>query len=178
MKMIMPVSYEDQLDLYVTCTLRYGLKYDFAVPRSSTSYTAYLLNNLNSWIYSRVPWHRWKESHLVFALAKLLLILKKYILYYPHQWEKTANDYRQLLTVTEPLTDKDKELCDLFIRYNEKLYGQRSPDTTEFVRTSRNSAQNIVIGRDEFFQYKKDQQILCIYQELGKRLLIMIFLLD
>ncbi len=58
-------------------------------------------------------------------------------------------------SVTEPLTDKDKELCDLFIRYNEKLHGKRSPDTAEFVMTSRNSAQNIVIGRDEFFSVQE-----------------------
>jgi hypothetical protein len=167
-EMIIPTLNEDQLDLYVTCILKDKSKYDFAVPRSSTSYTAYLLNNLSSWSYSNGPRYGQKGGHLAYAEAKLLLILKKYMLYYPHQWEKTAKDYQELLTIIDPLNDKDKELCDLFIRYNEKLHGKRSLDTSEFVITLHNNEQNIVIRRDEFFQYQKDEQIWCVYQAASK----------
>ncbi|CAF1294318.1 unnamed protein product [Rotaria sordida] len=98
------------------------------------------------------------------ASAKLLLILKKYMLYYSHQWEKTAKDYRELLAVTSPLTADDMILCDLFIRYNEKIYGKRPPNTNEFVINSTKDQKCITINRDEFFQHEKDKQISFIYK--------------
>ncbi len=55
-------------------------------------------------------------------------------------------------------------LCDLLIRYNEKLHGKRPLDATEFVITSHDNKQDIIISRDKFFQYKRDEQILCAYQ--------------
>ncbi|CAF3354424.1 unnamed protein product [Rotaria sp. Silwood2] len=86
------------------------------------------------------------------------------MLYYSHQWEKTAKDYRKLLTVTSPLTDDDMVLCDLFVRYNEKIHGKRPPNTNEFVINSTNNREGITISRDEFFQHEKDKQISSIYQ--------------
>lgn len=155
--MIVPLSNDDdQLDLYVYCTLNEGSKYDFSVPRSSKSYTAYILNNLVKWIRSKRSRHT--------ASAKLLLILKKYMLYYSHQWEKTAKDYRELLTITTPLTADDMELCNLFIRYNEKIHGKRSPDFDEFSIKLTDTQAGIIIRRNEFFQDTKDKQISFMYQ--------------
>jgi hypothetical protein len=88
------------------------------------------------------------------ASVKLLMILKKFMLYYTHQWRKTASDYRQLLTINDPLMEEDGVLCDLLVRYNEKLYGERQCD----------ARKSISIDRDEFFQQKKNQRIEFIYQ--------------
>ncbi|CAF1160717.1 unnamed protein product [Rotaria sp. Silwood1] len=162
-EMIIPTLNGDTLDLYVHCSLKNDIIFDFAVSRSPTSYTTYILNNLNSWYESMVRWYG-KHDQLFYASKKLLLILKKYMLYYPHQWEKTAKDYRHLLSITDPVDEGDKELCDLFIRYNEKLHGERSPDKAEFVMTPQDSKQDIVINRNKFFQYTKDEQIVCVYQ--------------
>ncbi|CAF0734308.1 unnamed protein product [Rotaria sordida] len=169
--MITPVSNDDddnddQLDLYIYCTLIDGSKYDFLIPRSSTSYTAYILDNSVNWIVHKQYWElREEKIDLIYcASAKLLLILKKYMLYYSHQWEKTAKDYRELLAVTSPLTADDMILCDLFIRYNEKIYGKRPPNTNEFVINSTKDQKCITINRDEFFQHEKDKQISFIYK--------------
>ncbi|CAF1190573.1 unnamed protein product [Rotaria sordida] len=169
--MITPVSNDDddnddQLDLYIYCTLIDGSKYDFLIPRSSTSYTAYILDNSVNWIVHKQYWElREEKMDLIYcASAKLLLILKKYMLYYSHQWEKTAKDYRELLAVTSPLTADDMILCDLFIRYNEKIYGKRPPNTNEFVINSTKDQKCITINRDEFFQHEKDKQISFIYK--------------
>ncbi|CAF1048275.1 unnamed protein product [Rotaria magnacalcarata] len=126
-EMIIPTI--NDLDLYVTCALSNDSKYDFAIPRSSTSYTAHLSDNTKQWIVEEPSWMPWAREENPFqkGSAKLLLILKKHMLYYPHQWEKTARDYRQLLTVTDSFTDNDTAFCDLFVQYNEKLHGKRCP---------------------------------------------------
>ncbi|CAF1490556.1 unnamed protein product [Adineta steineri] len=123
--MIIPISNNDkQLDIYVYCTLHNNAKYDFTVPQPSESYTAYILENYIDKNNSGYEFRK-KDFSLRNASANLLLILKKYMLYYSHQWEKTAKDYYQLLAVATPLTDQDKILCDLFIRYNEKIHRPR-----------------------------------------------------
>ena len=184
--MIAPLSDDDeQLDLYIYCELTDESKYDFDVPRSSTSYTAYILNNLEQRITLKQYFGFWSESRIPQEIAslKLLLILKKYMLYYSHQWVKTAKDYRELVAVSPPLIDSDMKLCDLFINYNEKIHGKRPTDSNEFTITPSqcsaalldyyqrlketnltNKQTNITIKRDEVFQYTKDQQISLIYQ--------------
>lgn len=166
-ELIIPNFDEEQLDLYVTCTLKTTLKYDFAVSLSSNSYTTYLLNHIKDWSKT-FYYYGYRDNIGDCASNKLLLILKKYMLYYADQWEKTANDYRQLLTITDPLNDQDEELCNLFIIYNEKLHGKRPPDTEEFIFTSSNDEQNISIKRENFLQDNKDKQISRIYQEARK----------
>jgi hypothetical protein len=163
-EMIIPIFNEEQLDLYVTCTLKNKIKYDFVVPRLSTSYTVYLLNNVQTWTYSEASSYDLRDIPTRCASKKLLLILKKYMLYYSHQWYKTAKDYRLLLTITGPLTDEDKELCNLFIRYNEKLHGQHHPDADQFVIKSYKNKENIVIKQDEFLLQKRDEQVVYVYQ--------------
>jgi hypothetical protein len=166
-EMIIPTSDDHKhLDLYVYCILNDQSKYDFTVPRSSKSYTAYLLNNAENWIdrsFRRTPWLRESLTFEV-AAAKFLLILKKYMLYYPHQWEKTAKDYRQLLTIADPLTDDDSVLCHLFVHYNETMHGKRSTDIDEFVIIPSDAGERKVIIRNEFFQLDKDNQISFMYQ--------------
>ena len=162
--MIIPTFNQEQLDLYVTYTFNNGKKCDIAVPQSMTSYTAYLLNNIETWTYWKLAWSSSESTPLRYASAKLLLILKKYMLYYPNQWQKTANDYQQLLTITDPLTNDDIEFCNLFIQYNEKLHGQRSPNKDQFALPSSQGEENVVIKRDEFLQLNKDQQIACAYR--------------
>ena len=184
--MIAPQSYDgEQLDLYICCELNNGSKYDFSVPRSATSYTAYILNHSQQWTLTRGHYEVLRSSvNLVEnASVQLLLILKKSMLYYSHQWLKTAKDYRELLTVSEPLTANQMELCHLFTNYNEKLHGKRSTDSSEFtvdpVRCSTtllnylkqlepvdstNTPTGITIEREKFVRYTKDRQISLIYQ--------------
>ncbi|CAF0750609.1 unnamed protein product [Didymodactylos carnosus] len=161
--LIIPTSDGDPLDLYVCCKLTGEVKYDFATPRSSTSYTAYLLHNLDSWIH-RSFWRDQESSRPKNASPKLLLILKKYMLHYSHQWVKTAKDYRQLLRITDPLTDEDKVLCDFFIRNNEKLHGQRPSDTDKFTITPYDGQTGITINREKFFQDEEAERLSCLYQ--------------
>jgi hypothetical protein len=122
---IIPTANDNQLlDFYVYCILsKQSSKYDFVIPRSSATYTAYLLDNSDRWVIPsdiiRKFWRN-KLDCVSCASSKLLLILKKYMLYYSHQCVKTAKDYRQLLSVTDPLTDDDTVLCNLFVCYNEK----------------------------------------------------------
>ena len=163
-EMIIPSFNEEQLDYYVTFTLQNGEKFDFAVPRSITSYTTFLLKNIKTWTYTKFRCYKLNGCPYRYASAKLLIILKKYLLYYPYRWQKTANDYRQLLTITSPLTSKDKELGDLFIRYNEKLHGPRPIDADEFTVQSQNDEEKLVIKRNEFLQFEKEEQVACIYQ--------------
>lgn len=47
--MMIPTFNGEQLDLYVGCTLKYRVKYDFIVASLSTSYTVYLLKNIQIW---------------------------------------------------------------------------------------------------------------------------------
>jgi hypothetical protein len=165
--MIVPLSNdEDQLDLYIYCTLHDGSKYDFVVPQSSKSYTAYILNNPRMWIRYDSCWEKWGKMTNLCCIASvtLLLILKKYMLYYSHQWEKTAKDYRELLTVTDTLTKDDTVLRNLFARYNEKVHGRRPLNLNEFVINPTNTGEGIIINRNEFFQYTHDKQISFIYQ--------------
>lgn len=108
------------------------------------------------------------------ASVELLLILKKSMLYYSHQCLKTAKDYRELLTVSKPLTANQMELCHLFINYNEKLHGKRSTDSPEFTIDpgrctatllgyfqqlepvdSTNKPTGITIEREKFVRYTK-----------------------
>jgi hypothetical protein len=56
--------------------------------------------------------------------------------------KRTANDYRRLLTIADPLTNGDKELCDLFIQNNEKVHGRCHPDTDQFVIKSYKMINN------------------------------------
>ena len=163
-EMIIPSFNEEQLDYYVTFTLQNGEKFDFAVPRSITSYTTFLLKNIKTWTYTKFRCYELNGCPYRYASAKLLIILKKYLLYYPYRWQKTANDYRQLLTITGPLTQKEKELGDLFIQYNEKLHGPRPSDEDEFIIQSQNDEEKIVIIRNEFLQFEKDEQVACVYQ--------------
>ena len=165
--MIIPKSNDDnQLDIYVYCTLTAESKYDFVVPQSLTSYTGYILNNPVRWIKNESRWGMWHQETdtISTASAELLLILKKYMLYYSHQWEKTAKDYRELLTVAKPLTNDEKELCDLFVQYNEKVFGKRPSDANEFVVNPTNTRNGITITRDEFSQYENDKKISFLYQ--------------
>jgi hypothetical protein len=149
------------LDFYLYNTS----KYDFIVPQSSTSYTAYLLNNQKNWIVDDWNWRREpKFPFIKTATVKLLFILKRYMLYYSHQWEKTAKDYHQLLAVTDPLTDDDTILCNLFVLYNEKTHGQRPLDYDEFIIHPTDTRKGIIINREDFFQDEKDKQISLIYQ--------------
>jgi hypothetical protein len=155
-----------KLDFYIYCIMQDGSKYNFIIPRSSLTYTAYLLENSENWIIKQFSWTKLirKGNCIVNASEKLLLILKKYMLYYTHQWMKTAKDYRQLLTITNPLTDDDSELCDLIVHYNEKIYGKRPLDTDQFDTTPYDGRKNISINRNEFFQQKKSQRIEFVYQ--------------
>jgi hypothetical protein len=157
---IVPTTNDNELlDLYLNCILsNKPLNYDFVVPRSSASYTAYLLDNQDRWIdkdFYRELWWQRERASIRCGSIKLLLILKKYMLYYSHQWEKTAKDYRELLSVTDPLTDDDTILCNLFVCYNEKIHGKRSSDTDEFIIHSTNMQKSLTIKRDDFFQYEK-----------------------
>lgn len=167
--MITPTSdnNDDPLDLYIYCILTDGSKYDIAIPRSSTSYTTYLLNEVEKWTvdsYSSFLFFYTPSSHKI-ASTNLLLILKRYMLYYSNQWEKTAKDYRELLTVAPGFTDEDRTFCDLFIRYNEKLHGKRTAtDTKDFIINATNSQQGITINQDIFFQQTKEEQILIVYK--------------
>ena len=132
--MIIPESNDnDQLDMYVYCILTDESKYDFSIPQSSTSYTAYILNNSVKWIKPEFYSGIWTEDSLIrIASLKLLIILKKYMLYYTHQWQKTAKDYRELLPVTPSLTEDDRTMCELFTQYNEKIHGSRPPIVDDF----------------------------------------------
>ena len=102
---------DDQLDLYVHCTLNNGSKYELVISRPSNFYAAYLNNNLMNWVMEKFSWRTWEDPpetklfHIV--STRLLLILKKYMLYYSYQWKKTEKDYRKLLTVTASLIDSD-----------------------------------------------------------------------
>lgn len=162
--MMIPTFNGEQLDLYVGCTLKIRVKYDFIVASLSTSYTVYLLNNIQTWTEPMNSYSSETDDCTRYASKKLLLILKKYMLYYSHQWQKTAKDYRRQLTETDPLTDQDKELCDLFIQYNDKLHGSRHPDTNQYVIKSNKTQETIVIERDEFLSENKNEQIACSYQ--------------
>ncbi|CAF3603728.1 unnamed protein product [Rotaria sp. Silwood1] len=164
--MIIPISNDnDLLDLYVYGTLDSDFNYDFSIPRSSESYTAYLLNNWEDWTSETFEggWWNKRKSSLQNGSAKLLLILKKFMLYYSHQWVKTATDYRQLLTVADPLTENDRILCDLFVQYNEKVHGNRPDNTDRYVISPSSTHKGIIIKRDEFFTQNKDQQLALIY---------------
>ncbi|CAF3179781.1 unnamed protein product [Rotaria sp. Silwood2] len=164
--MIIPISNDnDLLDLYVYCILNDDLKYDFSIPRSSKSYTAYLLNNWEDWTSETFEgsWWNKRKSSLQNGSAKLLLILKKFMLYYSHQWVKTAKDYRQLITIADPLTENDRILYDLFVQYNEKVYGSRPVNTDQYVISSSNTQKGTIIKRDEFFKKTKDHQLALIY---------------
>lgn len=155
--MIIPKSKDgNKLDFYINCILQDESKYNFIIPQSSLTYSAYLLENSKDWIKERIPWKEVirKGKCILNASAKFLLIFKKYMLYYPDQWMKIAKDYRELLTIVDPLTDDDKELCDLFVDYNEKIYGKRSVDAWE----------NINVNRNEFFQWKNSQRVEFVYQ--------------
>jgi len=166
-RMIIPQSNNgDQLDLYIYCTLHDGSKYDFDVPRSSTSYTAYMLSHPDRWAMSRSDGRIFRNTTKprFIASVKLLLILKKYMLYYSHQWEKTAKDYYELLAVTTPLTADDMKLCNMVIKYNEQVHGRRLFNSDEFVINSTNAQQVIIIHRDDFFQYRKEKQISLIHR--------------
>ncbi|CAF1101185.1 unnamed protein product [Rotaria sp. Silwood1] len=167
-EMIIPISNaNDLLDLYIYCTLVDTSNYDFVIPRSSTSYTTYLLDNLETWtVETYVNKFLGKEKKSIQnGSAKLLLILKKFMLYYKHQWIKTAKDYRQLLTIADQLTDNDTILCDLFIQYNEKIHGTRLSDTDQFVvHLSDTQKDTISIRRDEFLHENKDKQLSVAYQ--------------
>jgi hypothetical protein len=165
--MIIPKSKDgSKLDLYIYCIMQDDSKYNFIIPRSSLTYTAYLLENSENWIEKKFPWTKLirKGNCIMNASVKLLLILKKYMLYYPHQWMKNAKDYRQLLTIADLLTDEDRVLCDLFVHYNEKIYGKRPFDTDQFNTTSYDGEKNININQNEFFQLKKSQRIAFVYQ--------------
>lgn len=79
---------DNQLDLYIYCRLNNRLKYDFIVPQSSTSYTTYLLANQERWSHVENPGYEYlgESPRGIYRIAsiKLLLILKRYMLYYPH----------------------------------------------------------------------------------------------
>ena len=154
--MAMPKSKDgNKLDLYVDCAMQDESNYSFIIPQSSLSYSAYLLDHSADWIVKQSSWEKLirKGNGLATASTKLLLILKKSLLYYTHpQWRKTANDYRELLTVTEPLEEDDGILCDLVLQYNERIYGRRQIE------------ESVNLDREEFFQQKKSRRIELVYQ--------------
>ncbi|CAF0853275.1 unnamed protein product [Rotaria sordida] len=79
-EMIISISNDNKLlDYYVYCILDYDSKYDFSIPRSSKSYTTYLLNNLEDWITDTFEenWRHRRIGSLQIGSVKLLLILKK-----------------------------------------------------------------------------------------------------
>lgn len=159
--MIIPKSKDGhKLDFYINCILKDQSKYNFIIPQSSLTYTSYLLENLTYLIRENFPREKLmrKGSCILNVSIKLLLILKKYILYYSYQWMKNARDYRELLTIADPLTDDDRKLCDLYIDYNEKIYGKYLNDIDQF------DQENISINRNEFFQWKKNEQLKFIYE--------------
>ncbi|CAF4314830.1 unnamed protein product, partial [Rotaria magnacalcarata] len=165
--MIIPTANDEfKFDMYVYCTLSNGSKYDFTNPCSSSSYTAHILDNLDKWTIKKRAYLRWEIDHYHFetASAKLLLILKKYMLYYTHQWRKTAKAYRELLTIADPLTVDDTILCDLFIQYNEKLYGRRPADTDEFFIVREKGHDSIIINRHDFFKLDRGERFSYLYR--------------
>ncbi|CAF3330963.1 unnamed protein product [Rotaria sp. Silwood2] len=164
--MIPTTDGEFDFDLYIYCTLSDGSKYDFINLRTTASYTAYILDNFDKWTTKRVQYCRWEPNFHSFEIAsvKLLFIFKKYMLYYTHQWRKTAKDYRELLTIADPLTDDDIILCDLFNQYNEKLFGRCSSNMDEFVIIQEKDSHNIVINRDDFLTQDKNERTSRLYQ--------------
>lgn len=166
-EMIVPkVKNGFKLDLYVDCTLHDEARYNFRVPRSSLSYTAYLLDHAATWtVRSFVPpeWTR-KHNYLLSATVRLLIILKKSMLFHASQWMKTAQDYRQLITVPDCSTTDDTPLCELVLRYNEQLYGNRSSDVDNFDISPTDTLQErIIIDRAEFYQQTKKKRRAIIY---------------
>ena len=146
-----------KLDLYINCIMREESNYNFLIPQSLLTYSAYVLDNSTGWIVKQSSWAKLirKGNCLATASAKLLLILKKYLLYYTHQqWRQIANDYRELLTIAEPLTEEDRVLCDLMVQHNEKIYE----------RQQTNDGQPTNMDREEFFQQKKSQRIELLYE--------------
>ena len=166
-EMVVPKLKEGyKLDLYVECTSHDGARHKFTVPRSSLSYTAYLLEDVATWTVRsslRAEWSR-KRHCLFTATVRLLLILKRSMLFYAYQWMKTAQDYRQLVTVPDYSTDEDTSLCELVVGYNEQLYGKRSRDVDTFQISPGNMPEkNIIIDRTHFAQQTKNQQRALIY---------------
>ena len=145
-----PTCNDKSLDiLFVTYGGTNERKYNFFVPRSSISFAAYLLNNIKMW---SCELSIYRNTVPRYASEKLLLILKKYMLYYSCQWQKTARDYRLLITITSPITDQEKVFCNLFIQYNEKLHGRRQSDTDQ------------EYSKDEFFSQTKSEQLAYVYR--------------
>ena len=167
-EMIVPkVKHGYKLDLYVDCTLHDDeARYNFTVPRSSLSHTAYLLDHAATWtVRSFVP-PIWAQKHncLLNATVRLLLILKKSMLLHASQWMKTAQDYRQLITVSDYSTIDDTPLGELVLRSNEQLYGNRSSDVDTFDISPTDTLQErIAIERVEFCQHTKKKRCAIIY---------------
>ena len=86
------------------------------------------------------------------------------MLYYSHQWRKSANDYRELLTLIKDHTDDDNELINLLIKNNKELQSTRPPHTGDFLSDSRDIERSIIIRRNEFFQQSKAEQISIVYK--------------
>ena len=128
-----------------------GFKHNFIIPHSSASYAAYLLNNLRTWTSTGTIRGNFSSSRLLCSSQKLLLILKRYMLYYSHQWRKSANDYREFLTLIKDHTDDDNELINLLIKNNKELQSTRPPHTDDFFSDSRDIEKSIIIRRNEFF---------------------------
>jgi hypothetical protein len=170
--MLIPQSDGAELDLNIYCTIKSHLKFRFFIPRSLSSYTAYLLQRFAQWITIRPDFggrHCLAYGSLNFfkyGSSKLLLILKKYMLYYPYQWEQSARDYRELLTITNPLTDEDQTLINLFINRNERLYGKRPPDVDEFIVGPSENQKSITINRKTFFQQNKIEQLTVLHHAI------------
>ncbi|CAF0961577.1 unnamed protein product [Didymodactylos carnosus] len=174
--MIIPLL--NELDLSVNCTLNNKQIFDFLIPRSSTSYSTFLLEHITEWSYeisSYIGCHCCIP--IAIAHSRLLLILKRYMLYYQHQWNKTANDYRQLLEIKQNEcqlnVDLEQIFIKLFINNNEILHGKRPADIDQFsfsvdvfshdIRMKLNE-QSTLTRNDFFTLLLKDEQILFVYQ--------------
>ncbi|CAF1569458.1 unnamed protein product, partial [Didymodactylos carnosus] len=174
--MIIPLL--NELDLSVHCTLNDKRIFDFLIPRSSTSYSTFLLDHAKEWSNKMSSYVKNRcDIPGVIACSSLLLLLKRYMLYYHHQWNKTANDYRQLLEIEEHGCQFDLDLkqtfIKLFIDNNEILHGKRPANTDGFsfsidafspyIRIKLNE-QSTLTRNDFFLILSKDEQISFVCQ--------------
>lgn len=102
------------------------------------------------------------------ASMELLLILKRFMLYYCHQWVKTAKDYTELLKVAKGWYPKHNHLCELFKEYNVRFHGPRPENTEDFVIESVAGCENCCsISREQFEKHSHQEKISHLH-EIGR----------
>ena len=130
-------------DLSVDCKLKNGEKVDFVVPRTTDSLFSKILSNSDEYSNKHATCSCWGKGEAIsierrkfhksaqnmnieirIASIRTLLLLKRNMLYFNHQWEKTATDFHEMIEfLKDPEITKNLKQDAQKIRTKEMVHG-------------------------------------------------------